>query len=98
MAMGTVCDDKGDATGALGYYHQALGLQQELDGPKHLSVGLTLSNTGVAYYRSKFFDQAADHFGQALSILAAELGATHPHTRNTSAWWELTAWRCAFRA
>lgn len=63
--LGIIYDDKGDLKKAIGYYQQALSIQQEINNPK----GIADSYNNLGYICRKMLNvQAIDYYEKALKI------------------------------
>lgn len=78
--LGAVLTHQGALDDAEPLLRRALGLRQELHGPRHPEPATTLSNLGFLCMRQQRFEAARQHYEQALEIREERLGAEHPET------------------
>jgi hypothetical protein len=62
-------------------YLRAVGLKEELFGPDHPDVAMTLHNLAVLHAKQDRPHAARALFRRALAIFEAHLGSEHPKTR-----------------
>lgn len=73
----------GDLEGALTSHRQALAIETTLHGEEHLLASRHHHNIGGVLRSMKRFDEALEHYQQALKIRSAVLGDAHPTTLMT---------------
>jgi len=65
---------------ALPLYERALRIQQELVGPNHGDVALTLNDMAVLQYRRRDFAAAEELYLRAIKTYESVFGQQHPTT------------------
>ncbi|CAE7719484.1 KLC1 [Symbiodinium sp. CCMP2592] len=70
-SLGAAYHDAGQAEEALLQHQQALELRKEIVGKEHPGVAECVNNLGNIYFARGSYQKAAEHFEQALAILAA---------------------------
>lgn len=70
-SLGAAYHDAGQAGEALQEHQQALELRKEIVGKEHPGVAECVNNLGNIYFARGSYQKAAEHFEQALAILAA---------------------------
>jgi tetratricopeptide (TPR) repeat protein len=89
--LGWIRDDMGNARKAIEYYEQALAIDREVFGDKHIGVGEILNGIGSAWENLGEHKKAIEYFEQALSVTREVHGNRHPYVASSlnnigSAW------------
>ena len=80
--MGNLLHNMEDYEGALGYYQQALRVEEKVLGKSHPSTLTTIMNMAVAYKAGlKDFTKAEEMYRQALDGWERSLGKQHGETK-----------------
>jgi len=78
MSSNAVCVARGALDEALPHYRRALALKEQLLGPEHPDVALTLNNLALLRKQQGEFAEAAQLYSRALGIFEQTLPAEHP--------------------
>ena len=62
---------------ALCHYKESLGIRKQILPSNHSSIGKSLNNIGVVYWRKNDFDEAANYFKESLEIKRLSLPLNH---------------------
>jgi len=77
--LGYLYDTLGDQGKAIGYYEQALAIDEKVYGPEHPNVATRLNNMGLVYQTLGELRKAIGYYEQALVIVRNSYGELHPH-------------------
>jgi hypothetical protein len=76
--MAALASDEGRHSDAVSLGIRALGILEEVLGPDHPEVGLTLHNLGVAQLNAGLTDEAGSTLRRSRHVLEASLPLGHP--------------------
>jgi tetratricopeptide (TPR) repeat protein len=77
--LGYLFSGLGDKKKTIGYYDQALAIDEKVYGKEHPNVAIRLNNLGGAYFELGLKDQARPYFEKALAIFTHFFGSEHPY-------------------
>ena len=76
--LGFLYDELGDRQKAIGYYEQAMAIDEKVYGKEHPDVAIDLNNLGSAYDALGEKENAIGYYEQALAIDEKVYGKEHP--------------------